>query len=379
MTGDGQHLTVMGGATATAAITDTYTLTGSSLTVTKTIAGPAAGQQGPVNVEVVCGGTALTPDLVVPPGTAAGTTSHTYDDVPGGSTCQVSEMVNGATNAVSVTTVGSDQKVILAAGNAAQVGITNVYQLRPGDLTVTKTIAGPAAGLQAPIQILADCGGDNIFGMHIDARTAAGPVPEVFYDIPAGSECKVVEIHDGHSETVAVVGVGGGQKVTVPPGGHATADLTDTFTAVEAPTTTTTVPVTTTTTPHVTTTTSAHVTSTTTAVVTSTTSSSNVTTTTSSHATTSTSSAVVTPTTSAVTSTTSSVATTTPSQGVSTTVGPVTSTTSSSSVTLPETGAGAATPLLVEVALAVMAAGGVIAAIAGRRRHPRATGRQPKE
>ena len=294
-----------------------------------------------------------------------------------------------ASSTISVTTVGASQKVSVRAGTVVEAGITDTYEFAPGTLTVTKTIAGPAAGLQAPINILADCGGpENQYSLHIPAGAAAGPVPQVFYGIPAGSKCTVTEIDDGHSDTVGVVGVGSGQSVTVGAGESATAHLMDTFTAVAVPTTTTTVPVTstttspavtTTTTPHVTTTTTPHVTTTTTAHVTTTTSPSSVTTTTSAAVTTSTTSAVVTPTTSATTATTSSVTTTTPSQVTSTTVPSETTTTSSTSVTLPETGVGAATPRLVELALAVMAAGGVLVAIAGRRRRPSTNGRRPRK
>ena len=388
VTGDGQHLTVLGGATATAALTDTYTLAPGSLVVSKTITGGAAGQQGPVTISVTCNGTTLTPAFVVPGMTAASTVSRTYSGIAGGATCDVTETTDGATSAVTVTTAGASQHVTVPAGKVVQVTITDTYAFAPGTLTVTKTIAGPAAGLQAPISILADCGGpDNQFALHIPGGAPAGPVPGVFYDIPAGSTCTVTEIEDGHSETIGVVGVGSGQKVTIGAGESAAAHLTDTFTAVAVPTTTTTVPVTppttsplvtTTTTPHVTTTTIPHVTTTTSAHVTTTTSPSSVTTTTSAHVTTSTTSAVVTPTTSATTATTS-VTTTTSSQVTSTTAPLQTTTTSSSSVTLPETGVGAATPRLVELALAVMAAGGVLVAIAGRRRHPRTNGRRDKK
>jgi hypothetical protein len=285
VTGDGQHLTVIAGATASATIMDKYRRAPSTLVVKKTIAGAAAGQQGPVTIHVVCGGAALTPDLVVPAGTAAGTFSHTYTAIPGGSTCEITETSDGATSALSVTTVGSSQTLTVPAGKVAQVAITDVYEMQPGNLTVTKTIAGPAAGRQAEINILADCGGTNIFGLHIPAGAPAGPVPRVFYDIPAGSECKVFEVNNGQSDTINVIGIGGGQKVTVPAGGKATARLTDIFSAAEVvtTTTTTTVPSTTTTTVPSTTTTTSHATTTTTTVPSTTTTVPSTTTTTKPH------------------------------------------------------------------------------------------------
>ncbi len=258
VTGDGQHVTVLGASTATAALSDTYSLVAGSLVVSKTIAGHAAGQQGPVSIEVVCDGATLTPQFTLPAGAAAGTTTHTYEDVPAGSTCTVRELTNGGTNAVSVTTVGTIQHVTVPAGKTVEADITNTYELAPGNLTVTKTILGPAAGQQAAISILVDCGADTIFGLRIPEGTPAGPVPETFYGIPAGSTCTVVEIEDGHSDTIAVERIGDGRKVKVPAGEKANAHLADRFTAaaIVTTTTTTTVPPTTTTTaPHVTTTT----------------------------------------------------------------------------------------------------------------------------
>ena len=260
VSGDGQGVTVPAGGSATAALTDTYSRLQGSLTVSKTIAGPAAGQQGSVSIQVVCDGTTLTPGLTLPAGAAAGTTSRTYDDLPAGSRCTVSELTNGATSALSVTTVGGMQHVTVPAGKTVGAVVVNTYDHAPGTLTVTKTVAGPAAGQQAAISILADCGANNVFGLRIPEGAPAGPVPETFYGIPAGSTCKVVEIEDGHSETIDVVRVGDGQKVTVPAGGRAHAFLIDSFTAAAVVTTTTT---TTTTTPSTTTTTTVPTTTTT--------------------------------------------------------------------------------------------------------------------
>ncbi|HTT92559.1 MAG TPA: DUF5979 domain-containing protein, partial [Acidimicrobiales bacterium] len=254
--GDGRHVTVPAGTAVTAALADTYSLTAGSLVVTKTIAGHEAGHQGPVSIQVVCDGTKLTPEFTLPAGTAAGTTARTYADIPAGSTCAISELTDGASPALSVTTVGATQHLTVPAGRTVRADITDTYELAPGSLTVVKTITGPAASKQAMISILVDCGSNNVFGLRIPAGTPAGPVPQTFYGIPAGSTCKVVEIHDGHSDTITVERIGDGQEVKVPPGATARADLTDSFTAAAVvTTTTTTVPSTTTTTTHATTTT----------------------------------------------------------------------------------------------------------------------------
>ena len=67
------------------------------LTVTKTIAGPAAGQQGAITISVSCSGTAL-PDFVIPAGAPAGTLSRSYPGIAAGSTCTVTETGNGASS-----------------------------------------------------------------------------------------------------------------------------------------------------------------------------------------------------------------------------------------------------------------------------------------
>ncbi len=183
VSGDGQGVTVPAGGSATAALTDTYSRLQGSLTVSKTIAGPAAGQQGSVSIQVVCDGTTLTPGLTLPAGAAAGTTSRTYDDIPAGSTCTVSELTNGATSALSVTTVGGMQHVTVPAGKTVGAVVVNTYDHAPGTLTVTKTVAGPAAGQQAAISILADCGANNVFGLRIPEGARGRPgAPDLLRD-----------------------------------------------------------------------------------------------------------------------------------------------------------------------------------------------------
>ncbi len=95
VTGDGQEVTIPAGGRDNVHITDTYNaapppVPGSgSLLVTKTIAGPLAGHQGPVTIHVVCNGTALAPDLVIPLRSPAGSVSQSFDDIPPWSVCTV--------------------------------------------------------------------------------------------------------------------------------------------------------------------------------------------------------------------------------------------------------------------------------------------------
>ena len=198
----GSPVTIAADGTGTVDVTDTYTFVPGSLTVTKTIAGPSAGEQGPVTIHVDCGVDVLVTDFTIP----AGTTSPdpvTFDDIPAGTVCTVTETADGSTSTVAVTTTGSPQDVTIPAGDTAAAEITDTYAPAPGALTVTKTIAGPAAGSQAAVTIHAVCDGTALTpDFVIDAGTAAGTTSHTYQDVPAGATCTVTETVDGSSSTV---------------------------------------------------------------------------------------------------------------------------------------------------------------------------------
>ena len=230
VSGSPHTTTIAAGGAGAAHITDTYGPTPGSLLFTKTIAGPLAGHQGPVAIHVVCNGTALSPDFVIAAGTHAGSVSHSFDGIPAGSVCTVTETANGATATVTATVSGNGQKVTIPAGKVVPVNLIDVYQDTPGSLKVTKTIAGPAARQQGRMALLVACGGPlNNFAFLIPAHTRAGSVSRVFDGLPAGSRCTVTETADGHTHTVAVVATERRQKVTIPANRTATAHLTDIF------------------------------------------------------------------------------------------------------------------------------------------------------
>jgi len=236
----GTVVTIPPGGTAKADLTDTYD-TG-ALVVNKTITGTAAGQQTAVTITVTCDGTALA-DFVIPAGTPAGTVSQTYDRIVAGSVCTVTETADGGSSTVTVTSEGSPVQVTIAPNGSGTADLTDTYDLVPGSLVVTKTLAGPAAGQQGRVAILVSCGGPpNVFAFLIDAGTPGGPVPRTYEDIPAGSTCLVAEVVNGGTDTVAVEAAGSPQRVTVPVGGTATANLTDTFAVIPTSTTSTTTP-----------------------------------------------------------------------------------------------------------------------------------------
>ncbi len=156
--------------------------------------------------------------------------SHSFDGIPAGSMCTVTETADGATVTISATVSGNDQKVTVPAGKVVPVNVMDVYQGTVGSLKVTKTIAGGNAAHQhGPIAILVDCGGPlNAYAFQIPAH-ATGSVSRYFNGLPAGSSCTVTETQDGHTGEVAVVTSGKSQKVTIHANRSATVHITDRF------------------------------------------------------------------------------------------------------------------------------------------------------
>jgi hypothetical protein len=128
--------------------------------------------------------------------------------------------------------VSSAQKLILAQSATLKTKVSAQAQFQPpGSLVVNKAVTGAAAGQQGPIVIVVTCDTTGALAppFTIPAGTPAGTSSQTYTNIPAGSVCRVVEVADGHLPTVTVRKSGSGVVVTIPPGGTATADLSDTF------------------------------------------------------------------------------------------------------------------------------------------------------
>jgi hypothetical protein len=227
---DGRQVTIPADGSETVHITDTYHEFG-SLLVSKTIAGPAAGQQGSITIHTVCDGTALTPDYVIDAGAPAGEpTPMQYDEIPAPAKCTVTETADGHTGAVSVVVDGSGQTVSVGVGKIAQADILDTYGLAPGQLEVTKTIAGPLAALRGTVVIHTVCDGAPLTpDLVIGSATAAGDHSQLYSGIPTPASCVVTETADGHTSTVPVVVTGSPSTVSIPPGGAGAAHITDTY------------------------------------------------------------------------------------------------------------------------------------------------------
>ena len=336
--GNGQSPTIPANDTVTASLKDTVSFPApGSLVVHKTIAGPAAGQQGAVRIRVICD---ETPDSRLPvfeiPARATGTPSHIYDGIPAGAQlhrhrargrqhldragsgrgkradgdrpgwidadrrphrhvhvgaglaprpevdrrhrrrppgrgADCDRLRPGLADAFRLRdsrtyegrydledvhrhpgrlrlhsygdrgrphadrhrrVTGSGGTVTIPSAVTATLDLSDLYTEVPGELVVTKTIGGPAAGKQGDITIVPTCTGTKLNPWVIKAGTAAGSVMQTYPAIPAGASCTVTETVDGHTSTVAVAISGSGQEVTAPANGTATAALTDTYTDV---------------------------------------------------------------------------------------------------------------------------------------------------
>jgi hypothetical protein len=224
-----QIVTVPSGDSRPVDITDTYRFVG-SLLVRKTIAGPGAGRQGQITIHTTCDGTALTPDLVIAAGTAAGDQTRQYDRIDAPATCTVTETENGATSSASVVVDGSGETVPVRPGDVAEADISDSYGLLPGQLEVTKTIAGPAAGRQATVVLHTVCNGTALTpDFVIAAGTPAGVQSQIYSGVPAPTTCVVTESADGSSPAVAATVTGSPNTATIPAAGSGSVHITDTY------------------------------------------------------------------------------------------------------------------------------------------------------
>ena len=176
-----------------------------------------------------CNGTALSPAFVIASGAPAGSVSHSFDGIPAGSVCTVTETADGATATVTATVAGNGQKVTVPAGKVVPVNVMDVYLGAPGSLKVTKTIAGRApatrshrhpGGLWRPAP--------RLHLPHPGPRT--GTKSTYFNRLPAGSRCTATETTNGHTSTASVVVKGGRKTAIIRANDTVIIHLVDTFT-----------------------------------------------------------------------------------------------------------------------------------------------------
>jgi uncharacterized repeat protein (TIGR01451 family) len=191
-----------GAVPASVTFTNTYPPTFGSLSISKTIAGAAAGLQSAVTLSANCGGTTYGPFTV-----AAGATGTiavtTINNIPAGVICSVTETANGSNGNVTATTSSqvnggvasatSAANATIASSSTATVAFTNTYVRQTGGLTVTKAITGTAAGQQGAIQFNVQCGTSRYGPFNIPAGATGNQAVTTINALPAGAVCSVVE------------------------------------------------------------------------------------------------------------------------------------------------------------------------------------------
>src|SRR5262249_52960130 len=112
-------------------------------------AGTAAGNQGGIAILVHCGGPPNVFALLIPAGQAGGPVPRTFNEIPAGSTCTVTEVVDGRTETVSVVGGGSGQQVGVQPADTVTADLTNTFSpITPvgPENTTTPTTTAPLPG-----------------------------------------------------------------------------------------------------------------------------------------------------------------------------------------------------------------------------------------
>ncbi len=171
--GSPQTVTISTGGTGTVTVTDANELVPGALVVNKTLSGSAAGQQGLIGILVACGGDNVFAFLI-PPGTPGGTVPRVFEGIPAGSTCTVTESINGSTAAVDVVTVGSGQQVALTPGGTGSVDLTNAIEPAATPPTPAPTTIVPTEPSTEPGTLPSTGGGSDAGRLTLLALAAGG-------------------------------------------------------------------------------------------------------------------------------------------------------------------------------------------------------------
>ncbi|QEE60558.1 TQXA domain-containing protein [Salinibacterium sp. dk2585] len=222
-------VTIAPGAAAEARVTNTVEFRPGSLDLTKLVDGAAAGSQSDIVVGITCDN-GLDETFTIPAGSQAGEYTQSYEEIPAGTVCTVTELESGSNSVVEVVG-GQTVSVTIEPAAASAVELSNTVTFRPGGLNVVKVITGAAAGLQSAISLEVTCDNGLAETVDIPAGAAAGEYVESFSDLPAGTECTVTELESGANSSVSVT-TEAPVTVTIAPGEIADATLTNTVVSI---------------------------------------------------------------------------------------------------------------------------------------------------
>ena len=242
---------IRAGDTDAVSVTVTNRYDVGSIVVDKELDGAGADDfgAGPFEVSLACtydgdpigipGG--ATRDLV--PGTPV-----SYDDLPVGAQCQITETEDGEATSTSiavrtggnepVTTDGTSADVAVPPSSrgeptSATVVVTNTFD--EGVITVDKVVDGDGADLygSGPFEVTLAC---TFNGADVDipggaTRELTPGTPVTYEGLPTGAECTVTEPTTGGATSTTISSVDGGDPggVVVPDSGSTDVTVTNTF------------------------------------------------------------------------------------------------------------------------------------------------------
>ncbi|WP_168945604.1 DUF5979 domain-containing protein [Cellulosimicrobium aquatile] len=130
-----ESVIISNGDTTTVTVTNTYGVATGGLLVRKAVDGPAAGSQGPITLALTCDDPdgAFDQEVELPGGlTGADNVALELDGIPAGTTCTVTETVDGSTATTLLTrTVVAPESVTVAEDETAELVVANTYDRAP--------------------------------------------------------------------------------------------------------------------------------------------------------------------------------------------------------------------------------------------------------
>jgi hypothetical protein len=130
--GAGRVVLVPGGRVRPVNVMDIYRGTSGSLTVTKTITGPAARRHGRIAILVACGAPLRVFAFLIPPRVLVGSVSRRFDGLPARTRCVVREIVPGRARGVAVRASRPRGVVVrVRANGSVRAHLTDRFVLAP--------------------------------------------------------------------------------------------------------------------------------------------------------------------------------------------------------------------------------------------------------
>ncbi|WP_426308651.1 thioester domain-containing protein [Cellulosimicrobium sp. E-16] len=130
-----ESVLISNGDTVEVTVTNTYDVATGGLRVSKAVAGPAAGAQGPITLVLTCDDPegAYDQQVELPGGLAGGDhVALELEGIPAGTTCTVEETAGGATESTLLTqTTVTPESVTITEDETAEVLVSNTYDTAP--------------------------------------------------------------------------------------------------------------------------------------------------------------------------------------------------------------------------------------------------------